>query len=169
MSARAAKGAKVREPVHPNPSDADAVRMVAPRDQRRVKVSDAEVARMLEAAGGFRTRVAKQLGVSASAISKRIARSPALQEAVRNVEDTVLDIAESALVRAAQNGEPWAVCFILKCKGRARGWIEKHDLSVEAAEDRPPFVLGLLPVGDPGADGGGFGAVPASADVVDVR
>lgn len=149
-----------REPKS-SPSSDDARPLVNPREYHRIRVSDAEIARMLEAAGGFRTRVAKQLGVSVSAVSKRIAKSPRLQEAVSNVEETVLDIAESSLVRAAQNGEAWAVCFILKCKGRKRGWIERQDIAVEASEDRPPVLLGLMPIPQArdGASDGGNGAV----------
>lgn len=150
-----------RGPAHPEPSQRDARPLV---EGGRRRVNDDEMARMLEAAGGFRSRVAKQLGLSVSAISKRIARSARLREAARNIEETVLDIAESALVKAAQAGEPWAVCFILKCKGRGRGWIERHDLSVEAeAVDRPPLVLGLIPV--PRTEAGDR---PAPVDAIDV-
>ena len=148
-----------RREVKSSPSSDDARPLVRNPERHRITVSDAELARMLEAAGGFRTRVAKQLGVSISAVSKRIAKSPKLQEAVHNVEETVLDIAESSLVRAAQNGEPWAVCFILKCKGRKRGWIERQDIAVEAAEDRPPVMLGLMPIPAEGSEAYGGGAV----------
>lgn len=140
------------------------VKDVKPKNARARRVGDDEMARMLEAEGGFRSRVARRLGLSVSAVSKRIARSARLREAAGDIEEAVLDIAESALVKAARAGEPWAVCFILKCKGRGRGWIERHDLSVEAEDvDRPPLVLGLIPVTRTEADG-----KPAPADAIDV-
>ena len=47
-----------------------------------------------------------------------------------------LDIAEDSLIKAVKGGEAWAVCFYLKCKGKARGYIERE--SVAAPDVTPP-------------------------------
>ena len=132
-----------RGPAHPNPSMADAELLTL--KGKKIKVTDEEFAIMLEKAGGFKSRVAKQLGISVSAVCHRIQRSEYLRDACRTVEETVLDLAEASLVRAAQNGEAWAVTFILKCKGRKRGWIERNDVVFGSEMDAPPppFVIEL--------------------------
>ena len=130
----------------PNPSSADARPLETLRGGKR-RVTDEEIAVLLEKSGGFKSRVAKQVGLSVSAVCKRVQRSEMLQEACRNVEETVLDIAESGLIAAAQRGEAWAICFILKCKGRKRGWIERQDIAFNmGGESPPPFILGTIPV-----------------------
>lgn len=108
-----------------------------------IKVTDEEFAVMLEKAGGFKSRVAAQLGVSTSAICHRIKRSKYLTETCLTIEERILDLAEMSLIKAAQNGEPWAVQFILKCKGRKRGWIERQDITLGGDADSlpPPFVF----------------------------
>ena len=40
-----------------------------------------------------------------------------------------LDVAETALLAAVAKGEAWAVCFYLKCKGKARGWTERAEVT----------------------------------------
>ena len=133
-----------RPPKHPNPSTNDA-QPIQTASGKRVQVTDQEFAIMLEKAGGFRSRVAKQLGVTVSAVTHRIQRSEYLRDVCRTVEETVLDMAEASLLKAAQNGEPWAVTFILKCKGRKRGWVERQDLVFGSEVDAPPppFVIEL--------------------------
>ena len=65
------------------------------------------------------------------------------------MDETILDLAEAQLVKAAQDREPWAITFILKCKGRKRGWIERQDVAFGGDPDAlpPPIVLA---VHDPG-------------------
>lgn len=132
---------KVRYSEHPSMEDAELVTLRG----KKITVTDEEFAMMLEKAGGFKSRVAKQLGISVSAVCHRIQRSEYLREACKTVEETILDLAEASLVAAAQKGEPWAVTFILKCKGRKRGWIERQDVVFGdgGEEPPPPFMIEL--------------------------
>lgn len=139
----AREAAKRPQPRHPDPA-LDGAELVTVRG-KRIKVTDEEFALMLDKAGGFKSRVAKQLGVSVSAVCHRIKRSKFLTETCRTIEETVLDLAEASLIKAAQNGEPWAVTFILKCKGRKRGWIERQDIAFGGDPEAlpPPIVIGV--------------------------
>lgn len=128
-----------REVKHPNPTSQDA--SLVTHHGKKIEVTEEQFAEMLRKAGGFRTRVAKQLGVTVSAITHRIKRSKYLTDVCQTIDETVLDIAEAALLKAAQNGEPWAVTFILKCKGRKRGWIERQDMVFGSAESLPPPIV----------------------------
>lgn len=111
-----------------------------------LRITDEAIADLLTKCGGFVSRVAKTLGCAPSTIYRRIDKSEMLQSTMADISDTVLDIAESSLIKAAGAGEPWAVCFVLKCKGKKRGWIEKHDISVEHKDALPPVVLGVIPL-----------------------
>jgi len=136
----AREGVKLKR--NPNPASADADE-INTASGKRIKVTDEEFAVMLEKAGGFKSRLAKQLGITVGAVCHRIQRSAYLKEACKTIEETVLDLAEAGLIKAAQNGEPWAITFILKCKGRKRGWIERQDLAFGGDPDAlpPPIVL----------------------------
>lgn len=135
---------KVSKTKHPEPCSYDAD-MLTTASGKRIKVTDEEFAIMLEKAAGFKSRLAKQLGISTSAVCHRIQRSEYLREACKTIEDTVLDLAESKLLEAVKNGEAWAITFVLKCKGRKRGWIEKQDMVFggEMEAPPPPFVIEL--------------------------
>lgn len=125
-----------------NPSSADTELIT--RGGKRIKVTEEEFAVMLEKAGGFKSRLAKQLGISVSAVCHRIKRSKYLQDQCKTIEETVLDMAEAGLLKAAQNGEPWAITFILKCKGRKRGWVERQDVAFSGVDELPPPIV--LPI-----------------------
>lgn len=121
-----------------SPSSADTELIT--RAGKRIKVTDEEFAIMLEKAGGFKTRVAKQLGITLSAVCHRIKRSEYLREQCKSIEETVLDMAEAALLKAVNEGEAWAITFVLKCKGKKRGWVERSELAFANAEELPPPI-----------------------------
>lgn len=141
---REAAAKRKSPPHHPDPSTFDADELTTASGQR-ITVTDLEFAAMLEKAGGFRTRVAKQLGITASAVTHRIKRSKYLTEVCKTVEETILDLAEAQLIKAAQEGEAWAITFILKCKGRKRGWVERQEIAFGGDPDAlpPPIVLSV--------------------------
>mgnify|MGYP003619021471 FL=1 len=93
------------------------------------RVKDSEIEEAIQATGGMIALSAQRLGVSASTVSRRIAKSERLQEAAREATDRQLDRAESALMNAVEAGESWAVCFFLKCKGKGRGDVERQEVT----------------------------------------
>ena len=111
------KDVNVRRSDSPSSADTELIT----RGGKRIRVTDEEFAIMLEKAGGFKTRVAKQLGITLSAVCHRIKRSEYLREQCKSIEETVLDMAEAALLKAVNEGEAWAITFVLKCKGKKRG------------------------------------------------
>jgi predicted transcriptional regulator len=121
-----------------SPSSADTELIT--RAGKRIRVTDEQFAILLEKAGGFKTRVAKQLGITLSAVCHRIKRSEYLREQCKSIEETVLDMAEAALLKAVNEGEAWAITFVLKCKGKKRGWVERSELAFANAEELPPPI-----------------------------
>lgn len=138
-----AKADKAKKPAD-KPADPvlDGAEMLTVRGDP-IKVTDEEFAVMLEKAGGFKSRVAAQLGVSTSAICHRIKRSKYLTETCLSIEERILDLAEAAVIKAVQKGDVEAAKYILKCKGRKRGWIERQDITFGGDADSlpPPFVF----------------------------
>ena len=49
---------------------------------------------------------------------------PAYKEAVESIEGIVLDYAESQLFKQVAKGNTTAIIFLLKCRGKKRGYVE---------------------------------------------
>ena len=54
-------------------------------------------------------------------------RHPAIAQVVADERALIVDAAELKLHEAVQRGEPWAVCFTLKCLGTDRGYVERQE------------------------------------------
>jgi len=54
---------------------------------------------------------------------------------VKSVEDIALDFAESHLHELIKDGNPAATIFLLKTKGRRRGYVERQE--IEVTERKP--------------------------------
>jgi hypothetical protein len=107
---------------------------------RKSAISVGQLKEALRASGGYQTVAAQKLGTSQQCISARIKRSPALQQFVKEIENQYLDLAESKLITLIKAGNLGAICFYLKCKGRHRGYIERHEIS---GEDGGPLTINL--------------------------
>jgi hypothetical protein len=55
-------------------------------------------------------------------------KNPAFADAVADIDESNLDKAESALLGLIESGNPTAIIFYLKTKGRLRGYHEKHEI-----------------------------------------
>jgi hypothetical protein len=89
--------------------------------------SDAAIIKALNAHGGVITYAARALKIDRSTLSVRINQSDTLSEARREALDAILDEAEDVLFTKMREGNMSAVIFLLKCHGKARGYIEKPD------------------------------------------
>lgn len=84
--------------------------------------------------GANMTVLAKTLGQPRHRVEAWIADDPRLRTAFYDFQESVVDIAEHAILRAAQREEPWAVLKILGSRGAGRGWADhtKVDLDGES-------------------------------------
>ena len=55
---------------------------------------------------------------------------PAYKEAVESIEGIVLDYAKSQLFKQVAKGDTTAIIFLLKCKGKKRGYIERAEMDL---------------------------------------
>ena len=105
------------------------------------KFTDAQGEEALLKNYGNVSAAARALGVSQPTLWERIERSERLQAARKEAEEQTLDMAEAALVEAVRSGAAWAVCFLLKTKGRRRGFVTRQEGSMTLANGENPFAL----------------------------
>lgn len=96
----------------------------APAPHRNHTIEEYGVA--LRKANGFISVAAKKLGLSYTAVYQRVKNTPELQQIVDECKEATLDMAESRLISAIKDTQPWAICFYLKCQGKDRGYVEKQ-------------------------------------------
>jgi hypothetical protein len=105
---------------------------------KRDMPTDQQIGVALQRSYGLRYIAAQNLGVACSTITRRVDNSPELQTLLHESAEAGLDVAESALMQAVKAGKSWAVCFYLKCKGKARGYMERQEIA--AVVNEPPYL-----------------------------
>ncbi len=102
---------------------------MAGRPGRRERFTAQQVVDALTQAKGMVTVAARLLGCKADTIHAYVLRYPQVAEAKHQQREAMLDVAELALLKAIQAGEGWAVCFTLKTIGKARGYVERQEIT----------------------------------------
>ena len=82
---------------------------------------------------GILSAVARDLGISRTQVNRRVVANKSLKAATDEARDTLIDDAESALVKAIKAREAWAVSLTLKTIGKDRGYIERSELEVDGS------------------------------------
>lgn len=141
-----------------------------PKKGRRL-YSDAKIMAALKASNGGVYFAASKLGCDPMTIYRRADKNPKVQAVIDNARGEMVDLAEAALKRAIVSGEGWAVCFALKTQGKARGYVERQEVTGKdggAIEHRATVfsysdVVDAIAPGPatdhPAADGGGSGGM----------
>lgn len=112
------------------------------------------VAEALRATRGNVAAAADRLGMTRTSLWHRIARSPLLQRVRDEARETVLDAAEAKLEELALRGEVAPLIFLLKTRGRSRGYVERLEhVGAEGGPVRVEFAVDL------------FGAPPAPPEL----
>lgn len=89
---------------------------------------DPEKVRSLAATGLSQQQIADSLGISEKTLrNRKKGINSVFAEAIKKGKAQGLAVATSKLFEAVKRGEPWAICFMLKCQG---GWNEKSYLEV---------------------------------------
>ena len=93
--------------------------------------TDAQMIKAIRDARGLVAVAARKLQIDRQTIYNRMQKSDAVKDAVAEAREFVLDVAEAKLMQAVENGEPYAICFTLKCLGKDRGYVEtqRHELT----------------------------------------
>lgn len=94
-----------------------------------MKATDEQIAQELHATCGNISVTAKKLGMSRTALYKRIQRAPELQIAFAEGRARLIGEAYSGLVKAVEEGRGWAIALVLKTIGRDEGFTERVEVT----------------------------------------
>ena len=97
------------------------------------QLEDAEIIKALAATNGFIGAAAKKLGCCRWTVTNRINHNDTVREAYRQIVEERVDTAESKLMELVNAGNVKAVLFLLRAKGKQRGY-----------GDEPPSILAGL-------------------------
>lgn len=106
---------------------------------------DALVIDALTKSFGNVSHAARSLGMTRTALSDRIARTPELKQITHDARQSIVDAAENALFSCVTSKQPWAVCFALKTLGKERGYVERQEMTGKDGEKLHLETVVVLP------------------------
>jgi hypothetical protein len=101
--------------------------------------SDELIAQALIATKGLQYLAAEKIGMSSQHLSERIQASEYLQQAREHAVQRRIDVAELNLSALTEEKELGAITFMLKTKGKERGYSETQQMTVD-----PQAQAGML-------------------------
>lgn len=108
-----------------------------PAARKKIPVDALETA--IDEEFGIVQKAAKRVGMTRTALHRRIKRSARLQAAVAAGRERLVDEAEDGLASAVQKREAWAITLALKTLGKTRGYVERQELdALFALVDKTP-------------------------------
>ena len=93
----------------------------------------------LEKSLGVVTTAAKAANIDRSTHYGWMREDPEYKASVDALNDLVLDFLESKAHKLVEQGDTSMTIFMLKCKGKKRGYIERQEIT--GAEDAPPLQI----------------------------
>ncbi|RLA87426.1 MAG: hypothetical protein DRG40_00300 [Deltaproteobacteria bacterium] len=100
-----------------------------------------EVLEAIEGTYGIKTIIARKLGCHRVTVNRYLKRHPRLAEAVREEREKLKDLAEAKLIEQLQDGQPWAVKYVLSTLGKDRGYVERQEHVVSGLEGGAPISI----------------------------
>lgn len=94
---------------------------------------------------GIISKIAERIGCAWHTAKKYINKMPTVQRAYQDECDTVLDMAESKLLKAIENDDHIMIRYYLSTKGKHRGYTERKE--VTGADAGPIQTVTRLNVG----------------------
>jgi hypothetical protein len=103
---------------------------VEPKKTKHGAIKDETIAKALRATYGLQAHAGEMLGVTVQCINKRVKQSPYLQQIIEHCTELGLDEAQKGLRNKILAKDLGAICFLLKTKGRSRGFSENATIVV---------------------------------------
>ena len=91
----------------------------------------ARIIKALQESSGLLTLAARKAGVSYPTINRYVHDFPSVKQAVIEAHEKMLDFTESKLYEKIKSGDNACIIFYLKTQGKARGFIERQEVSGE--------------------------------------
>jgi hypothetical protein len=83
----------------------------------------------LEKTMGIVSQATKRVGIDRTTPYRWMKEDDDFKARVEEIQNVVLDFAESKLFNLVDEGQPAAVIFLLKTKGKNRGYVERQEIS----------------------------------------
>lgn len=103
----------------------------------RDDISNDDIVKAYQKKGCNVSATCTALGISRQTFYVRKNSDAELREKLEEADESIIDFAESKLVEAVGEGDLTAIIFLLKTKGKKRGYVEKveNDVSINAFEN----------------------------------
>ncbi|MBW2707852.1 MAG: hypothetical protein JRD04_00975 [Deltaproteobacteria bacterium] len=111
-------------------------------EQTPAKKTLKEILAAFEAQAGNVSETCRSIGISRTTFYRKFDNSSTFKQGVLDLKESLIDRAESALIRKIDSGDLGAICFLLKCKGKSRGWVESPRIPGKQTPD--PKALSIL-------------------------
>ena len=85
----------------------------------------------LESTMGIVSQASKRCGIDRTTPYRWCREDETFRDSVDEIQNVVLDFAESKLYELVDEKHPTAIIFLLKTKGRNRGYIERHEMDID--------------------------------------
>ena len=95
--------------------------------RKREAYTAAQIVAALKATKGMVYLAADALGCVPQTVYNYIAKYPTVKAVFEDEGGRVLDVGEMKLYEHVLHGDAWAVCFLLKTKGKHRGYVERTE------------------------------------------
>jgi len=99
------------------------------------KNTEAEIIKALAANGGIASAAAPALGLHPQYLRQLIRENPAFKAVQTDAKESLVDLAESKLIKGVNEGNPTFVIFTLKTLGKDRGY--RQGMEVTGREGGP--------------------------------
>jgi hypothetical protein len=108
--------------------------MVTKTMARKLRYTPQQVITALQYTRGMQYLAARKLGCSHETVRTYLNRFPEIQAALDLERGEMVDLAELKLWEALENGQPWAISLCLRTVGKARGYVERNELTGKDGE-----------------------------------
>jgi len=107
------------------------------RQSKTDKYTIQQVITALQMCAGIKSMAAQKLGCKFDTVTNYIDRYPEVAQALTEIEEDKLDLAEAKILTHIRDGNLGACIFYVKCKGKRRGWTERTE--VTGRDGKPLF------------------------------
>lgn len=99
-----------------------------PMAKQKTRVTQGRAINAIYRNKGILAKAARELDVTRRTLYNYMERWPKVREAYEDASDETLDLAEQGLFDAIRAGSLSAIMFVLKTKGRSRGYVERTEM-----------------------------------------
>ncbi len=99
-----------------------------PAQKKKIKI----ILEVLQKTGGKHKALAcRTANISRTTLENWIEKFDTLKQAIEDINEETLDLAETKLVQALGNGEKWAIQYMLDTRGKDRGYTTRQEHKVD--------------------------------------